>query len=65
MRLNVHLNEIVLLQNNFEYIQEAATLYDNDAYILQLNNIDVESGRLKKSNRMVLESIYQRLEEEE
>ena len=48
-----------------EYIQEAATLYDNDAYILQLNNIDVESGRLKKSNRMVLESIYQRLEEEE
>ena len=49
----------------FEYIQEAATLYDNDAYILQLNNIDVESGRLKKSNRMVLESIYQRLEEEE
>jgi predicted PurR-regulated permease PerM len=48
-----------------EYIQEAATLYDNDAYILQLNNIDVESGRLKKSNRMVLESIYERLEEEE
>ncbi|MGB1793413.1 MAG: AI-2E family transporter [Candidatus Poseidoniaceae archaeon] len=48
-----------------EYIQEAATLYDNDAYILQLNNIDLESGRLKKSNRMVLESIYERLEEEE
>ena len=48
-----------------EYIQEAATLYDNDAYILQLNNIDVESGRLKKSNRIVLESIYERLEEEE
>ncbi|MGB2446943.1 MAG: AI-2E family transporter [Candidatus Poseidoniaceae archaeon] len=48
-----------------EYIQEAATLYDNDAYILQLNNIDVESGRLKKSNRAVLESIYERLEEEE
>ena len=49
----------------FEYIQEAASLYDNDAYILQLNNIDVESGRLKKSNRIVLESIYERLEEEE
>ena len=48
-----------------EYIQEAATLYDNDAYILQLNNIDIESGRLKKSNRAVLESIYERLEEEE
>ncbi|MGB1437957.1 MAG: AI-2E family transporter [Candidatus Poseidoniaceae archaeon] len=48
-----------------EYIQEAATLYDNDAYILQLNNIDLESGRLKKSNRAVLESIYERLEEEE
>lgn len=48
-----------------EYIQEAATLYDNDAYILQLNNINLESGRLKKSNRVVLESIYQRLEEEE
>ena len=48
-----------------QYIQQAATLFDNDAYILQLNNIDVESGRLKKSNRMVLESIYQRLEEEE
>ncbi|MGA0379969.1 MAG: AI-2E family transporter, partial [Candidatus Poseidoniaceae archaeon] len=48
-----------------QYIQQAATLYDNDAYILQLNNIDVEAGRLKKSNRMVLESIYGRLEEEE
>ncbi len=48
-----------------EYIKEAATLYDNDAYILQLNNINLESGRLKKSNRVVLESIYQRLEEEE
>ena len=56
-------NRVTLEQ--MEYIQEAATLYDNDAYILQLNNIDVESGRLKKSNRMVLESIYQRLEEEE
>jgi hypothetical protein len=40
-------------------------LYDNDAYVLQLNNIDVESGRLKKSNRMVLESLYEQLEEEE
>jgi len=30
-----------------------------------LNNIDVEAGRLKKSNRMVLESIYERLDEEE
>ena len=49
----------------FEYIQEAANLYDNDAYFLQLNNINVESGRLKKSNRMILESIYERLEEEE
>ena len=40
----------------YAFIQEAASLYDNDAYVLQLNNIDVESGRLKKSNRMVLES---------
>ena len=49
----------------YAYIQEAASLYDNDAYVLQLNNFDVDSGRLKKSNRMVLESIYDRLEEEE
>ena len=49
----------------YSFIQEAASLYDNDAYVLQLNNIDVESGRLKKSNRMVLESIYEQLEEEE
>ena len=48
----------------YSFIQEAASLYDNDAYVLQLNNIDVESGRLKKSNRMVLESIYEHLEEE-
>ena len=49
----------------YTFIQEAASLYDNDAYVLQLNNIDVESGRLKKSNRMVLESLYELLEEEE
>ena len=49
----------------YSFIQEAASLYDNDAYVLQLNNIDVESGRLKKSNRMVLESLYEQLEEEE
>ncbi|MEC8106641.1 MAG: AI-2E family transporter [Candidatus Thermoplasmatota archaeon] len=49
----------------YAFIQEAASLFDNDAYVLQLNNIDVESGRLKKSNRMVLESIYDQLEEEE
>ena len=49
----------------YAFIQEAASLYDNDAYVLQLNNIDVESGRLKKSNRMVLESLYEQLEEEE
>lgn len=48
----------------YMFIQEAASLYDNDAYVLQLNNIDVESGRLKKSNRMVLESLYEQLEEE-
>jgi hypothetical protein len=34
-------------------------------YALQLNNINVDSGRLKKSNRLVLESVYERLEEEE
>ena len=49
----------------FAYIKEAAYLYDNDAYALQLNNINVESGRLKKSNRLVLESVYERLDEEE
>ena len=49
----------------YSFIQKAASLYDNDAYVLQLNNIDVESGRLKKSNRMVLESLYEQLEEEE
>ena len=49
----------------FTYIKEAADLYDNDIYALQLNNINVESGRLKKSNRIVLESVYERLDEEE
>ena len=49
----------------FTYIKEAADLYDNDIYALQLNNINVESGRLKKSNRLVLESVYARLDEEE
>ncbi len=49
----------------FTYIIDAASLYDNDAYFLQLNNIDVESGRLKKSNRTVLQLMYERLEEEE
>ena len=48
----------------FDYIMEAASLMDNDAYFLQLNNIDVESGRLRKSNRTVLESLYVHLEEE-
>ena len=49
----------------FTYIKNAASMYDNDAYFLQLNNIDIDSGRLKKSNRAVLESMYNRLEEEE
>ena len=48
----------------FAYIKEAAVLYDNDAYFLRLNNINIESGRLKKDNRAVLESIYAHLEEE-
>lgn len=48
----------------FAYIKEAAILYDNDAYFLRLNNINIESGRLKKDNRAVLESIYAHLEEE-
>ena len=47
-----------------EYVMSAASLMDNDAYFLQLNNIDVESGRLKKSNRSVLEQMYGYLEEE-
>ena len=47
-----------------EYVMDAASSMDNDAYFLQLNNIDVESGRLKKSNRTVLEQMYGYLEEE-
>ena len=49
----------------FEYIKEAASMYDNDAYLFRLNNINLESGRLKKDNRLVLQSIYNYLEEEE
>ena len=49
----------------FEYIKEAASMYDNDAYLFRLNNINIESGRLKKDNRLVLQSIYNYLEEEE
>ena len=45
----------------YAFIQEAASLFDNDAYVLQLNNIDVESGRLKQSNRMDFDSIYDQL----
>ena len=48
-----------------EYIKEAASMYDNDAYLFRLNNINIESGRLKKDNRLVLQSIYNYLEEEE
>ena len=54
-----------ITSEQFTYIKDAASLFDNDAYFLQLNNIDVESGRLKKSNRTVLKSMYERLEEEE
>ena len=49
----------------FEYIKEAASMYDNEAYLFRLNNINLESGRLKKDNRLVLQSIYNYLEEEE
>ena len=49
----------------FEYIKEAASMYDNEAYLFRLNNINIESGRLKKDNRLVLQSIYNYLEEEE
>ena len=48
----------------YTYIKEAALLHDDDVYSLQLNNIDIESGRLKKSNRTVLQSMYEHLEEE-
>ena len=54
-----------ITHEQFEYIKEAASMYDNDAYLLRLNNINVESGRLKKHNRVVLETIYNYLEEEE
>ena len=49
----------------FEYIKDAASMYDNEAYLFRLNNINLESGRLKKDNRLVLQSIYSYLEEEE
>ena len=54
-----------ITHEQFEYIKEAASMYDNDAYLLRLNNINIESGRLKKDNRLVLQSIYNYLEEEE
>ena len=40
-------------------------MYDNEAYLFRLNNINLESGRLKKDNRLVLQSIYTYLDEEE
>jgi hypothetical protein len=49
----------------YAYIKDAALLYDDDSFFLQLNNIDIESGRLKKSNRVVLQSMYDLLDEEE
>lgn len=49
----------------FAYIKEAAELADDDTYTLQLNNINLESGRLKKSNRAVLKLVYDSLGEEE
>ena len=54
-----------MTQEQYRYIIDAALLYDDDSYFLQLNNIDIESGRLKKSNRVVLQSMFDLLDEEE
>ena len=54
-----------MTQEQYTYIKDAALLYDDDSYFLQLNNIDIESGRLKKSNRVVLQSMFDLLDEEE
>ena len=51
-----------IITEQYTFIQEAASLYDNDAYVLQLNNID-GIWRLKKPTEWS-GILYEQLEEE-
>ena len=49
----------------FTYVEVATDMLSDDSYSLQLNSFNIDSGRLTKSNRLVLERILGALEEEE
>jgi AI-2 transport protein TqsA len=49
----------------FTYVESAADLLPDDSLGLQLNSFNIDSGRLTKNHRMVLEQILIALDEEE
>lgn len=49
----------------FTYVESAADLLPDDSFGLQLNSFNIESGRLTKNNRIILERILNALDEEE
>ena len=49
----------------YTYVEVATDMLSDDSYGLQLNSFNIDSGRLTKSNRLVLERILGALEEEE
>ena len=49
----------------FTYVESAADLLSDDSFGLQLNSFNIDSGRLTKNNRIILERILNALDEEE
>ncbi|MGB2038268.1 MAG: AI-2E family transporter, partial [Candidatus Poseidoniaceae archaeon] len=49
----------------YTYVETAAEMLPDDSYGLQLNSFNLESGRLTKNNRVVLERILNAIDEEE
>jgi hypothetical protein len=47
------------------YVESAADLLSDDSFGLQLNSFNIDSGRLTKNNRIILERILNALDEEE
>ena len=49
----------------FTYVEAATDMLSDDSYGLQLNTFNIDSGRLTKNNRIILERIKNALDEEE
>ena len=49
----------------FTYVEAATDMLSDDSYGLQLNSFNIDSGRLTKNNRTILERIKIALDEEE